>query len=88
MLHYYQRIGRLRPDVVILNSGPVESAGGASGNWVFKKVDWYIYTYRQTQYGVGGEQGYPLLQALKTQTPVFEVSYEGVPLMKLYGGLK
>ena len=88
MLHYSQAIGQLRQDVLILNKDPTPSVPGQSGNRILEKVDWYIFTYRQTQYGAGGEKGYLLLQILETQTPVYEVSYQGVPLMKLYSTLK
>jgi hypothetical protein len=72
VLRYYQKIGQLRQDVLFVEDGSFEHA------------DWYIFQYRQSQYGTGGEENYPLLQVLKTQTPVYEVSYQGVPLMKLY----
>jgi hypothetical protein len=88
MLHYSQAIGQLRPDVLILNKDPTPSVLDESENRISEKVDWYIFIYRQTQYGAGGEKGYLLLQILETQTPVYEVSYQGVPLMKLYSALK
>jgi hypothetical protein len=84
MLHYYQMIGRLRQDVLITDKEPVESIPGQQGNGIVMKADWYIFQYRQTQYGSNGEKGYLLLQVLKTQIPVYEISYRGVPLMKLY----
>ena len=43
VLKYYQKIGRLRRDVVVLNIG--------MGYFDFKSADWYILDYRQTQYG-------------------------------------
>ncbi len=80
VLKYYQKIGRLRSDVVVLTVG--------MGYFNFRNVDWYIFEYRQSQYGPPGEARYYPLQILKTQTPVFEVVHQGVPLMKLYGHLK
>jgi 4-amino-4-deoxy-L-arabinose transferase-like glycosyltransferase len=88
MLHYYQTIGQLRQDVLITDKDPVEIDSGLLGDGIIGKADWYIFQYRQTQYGVDGEKGYLLLRKLATQTPVYEVSYQGVPLMKLYGALK
>jgi len=80
VLKYYQAIGRLRSDVVVLTVG--------MGPFNFKDVDWYIYEYRQTQYGEAGAERYLPLQVLSTQTPVFSLDYQGVPLMKLYGRIK
>jgi 4-amino-4-deoxy-L-arabinose transferase-like glycosyltransferase len=88
MLHYYQTISQLRQDVLITDKEPVEIDPGLPGDGILGKADWYIFQYRQTQYGVGGEKGYLLLRKLETQTPVYEVSYQGVPLMKLFGALK
>jgi 4-amino-4-deoxy-L-arabinose transferase-like glycosyltransferase len=80
VLKYYQEIGRLRRDVVVLNVG--------MGPFDFRDVDWYILDYRQTQYGEGGEKRYMPLYILSAQTPVYEVDYQGIPLMKLYEHLK
>jgi hypothetical protein len=77
VLKYYQKIGRLRRDVVVLNIG--------MGYFDFKTADWYILDYRQTQYGEYGAERYLPLKVLSTQTPVFEVVLQGVPLMRLYG---
>jgi len=46
-------------------------------------ADWYIFQYRQSQYGTAGENYLPLL-VLRNKTPVYEVSYQGIPLMRLY----
>jgi 4-amino-4-deoxy-L-arabinose transferase-like glycosyltransferase len=88
VLHYFQTIGQLRQDVLILNKDPTPNVTGLPGNMILEKVDWYIFTYRQTQYGVSGVKGYLILKILETQTPLYEENYQGVPLMKLYGALK
>jgi 4-amino-4-deoxy-L-arabinose transferase-like glycosyltransferase len=80
VLKYYQKIGRLRRDVVVLNVG--------MGYLDFKSVDWYILDFRQTQYGDYGAEHYPPFQVLSTQTPVYELEYQGVTLMNLYGRIK
>jgi 4-amino-4-deoxy-L-arabinose transferase-like glycosyltransferase len=80
VLKYYQKIGRLRSDVVVLMVG--------MGYLDFMDVDWYIFEYRQSQYGEGGEKFYHPLKVLSNQTPVFELDYQGIPLMKLYGRIR
>jgi 4-amino-4-deoxy-L-arabinose transferase-like glycosyltransferase len=80
VLKYYQKIGQLRSDVIVLNVG--------MGYLELKDVDWFIFEYRQTQYGLAGEARYLPLKLLKAQTPVLELDYQGIPLMKLYGRLK
>jgi 4-amino-4-deoxy-L-arabinose transferase-like glycosyltransferase len=84
---YYQKIGRLDPDVWFLSKYPV-SVPGKKGYGLFGEADWYVFTYRQSQYGPGGEKNYLPLQILETQTPVYQISYQGIPLMKVYGKLK
>jgi hypothetical protein len=80
VLKYYQKIGRLRRDVVVLNVG--------MGYLDFKSVDWYILDFRQTQYGEYGAERYLPFQVLSSQTPVYELEYQGIPLMKLFGRIK
>jgi hypothetical protein len=87
VLLYYQKIGLLRGDVWLMSKYPV-SIPGQKGYGIFGDANWYIFQYYQSIYGPAGEDGYLPLQILKHQTPVFEVSYQGVPLMKLYGPLK
>jgi 4-amino-4-deoxy-L-arabinose transferase-like glycosyltransferase len=84
---YYQKIGQLRPDVWFTSQYP-ESVPGKKDNGLFGEADWYIFTYRQSQYGTGGEKNYLPLQILETQKPVYQISYQGVPLMKIFGKLK
>jgi hypothetical protein len=79
VLKYYQEIGLLRPDLVVLRM--------QTGQFV-DDADWYIFQFRQSQYGFGGEEGYQPYQVLKAQTPVYQVSYQGVPIMRLYSALR
>jgi hypothetical protein len=87
VLVFYQKIGRLDPDVTFTSNYP-EIVPGRKGYGLFGKADWYILTYHQSQYRFGGAKNYLPLQILETQTPVFQISYQGVPLMKVYGKLK
>ena len=88
VLRYYQMIGQLRQDVKFMDIKPTQSPLGQQGYGNFQNADWYIFEYRQSQYGSEGEEGYLPFRILETQTPVFEVRFEGVPLMKMYGRLK
>ena len=92
VLLYYQMIGRLRPDVKVMNPDFAQSVFGPYTHnrpviGDFRYADWYIFQYRQTQFGTAGENYYPLM-VLESQQPVFEVEYQGIPLMRLYGKLK
>jgi hypothetical protein len=78
VLVLYQKIGLLRQDVRILKVDIGE----------FEPADWYILQYSQSFYGKSGEEGYLPLQMLKTQMPVYKVSYQGIPLMEVYDGVK
>jgi 4-amino-4-deoxy-L-arabinose transferase-like glycosyltransferase len=53
----------------------------------FADADWYIFQYRQSQYGPDAENDLPRL-VFNGRTPVYEVRVHGVPLMGLYGSLK
>jgi hypothetical protein len=88
VLNYYQRIGRLRPDLKFLYFSPTKAGFWQQGYDYFKKADWYILEYHQSQYGADGATAYLPLTILQAQTPVYVLSFEGVPLMKLYGALK
>ena len=91
MLIYYQMHGWLRRDVLILNDSPASSILGAQapqpvvGN--IYRADWIIFEYRQTQYGQAG-LAYTPLQVVKSQPPVYEVNYQGVPLMDLFARIR
>ncbi len=87
ILIYYQTIGKLRSDVRILNEYPADSVfrpyvtSPVVGTYL--QADWWIFQSRQSQYGWYG-QSYPILLFLEKKTPVLEVNYQGVPLMRLY----
>ena len=79
VLNYYQMLGMLRKDVQVFD--------GRSGKFPLNAA-WYVYESRQSQYGFNSEAGYAPLKMLSTQTPVLEIDYQGIPLMKLYQALK
>jgi hypothetical protein len=91
VLIYYQTVGSLRQDVQIMNPYSVLSVLGpkapqpVSGR--FEDADWYIFQFRQSQYGLDGLSYWPL-RFLSSKTPVLEVNYKGIPLMRLYGSNK
>jgi 4-amino-4-deoxy-L-arabinose transferase-like glycosyltransferase len=85
---YYQMHGQLRSDVLILNDFPGSQSilGPGAPQPIYGTLmdaDWYIFQYRQTQYGTAVENYLPVL-VLRNKTPVYEVSYQGIPLMRLY----
>lgn len=85
---FYQKIGLLRQDLHITNSSPGLNREDLNSSFTFENANWHVFQYRQSQYGVGGEQNFLPLKILENQVPVLELQYSGVPLMKLYGKLK
>jgi 4-amino-4-deoxy-L-arabinose transferase-like glycosyltransferase len=87
ILTYYQIIGRLRPDLKILSDANAPSAFGSSVSHLlvgsYRVADWWIFHYRQSQYGSLGAN-YSVRLFLNTKTPVYSVRYRGVPIMDLY----
>jgi 4-amino-4-deoxy-L-arabinose transferase-like glycosyltransferase len=77
VLVYYQSIGRLRADVNI--SFEAEFPMDA---------DWYVYQHRQSQTRGVPEESYPPHAILKKREPVYQLQFEGIPLMSLYGRLR
>jgi 4-amino-4-deoxy-L-arabinose transferase-like glycosyltransferase len=88
VLRYYQALGVLRQDVSFLDTNPPQNNINITDVESFKNVDWYIFDYRQSQYGEKGEAGYFPLAILKSQTPVYKLTFKDIPLMKVYGKLK
>jgi 4-amino-4-deoxy-L-arabinose transferase-like glycosyltransferase len=89
VLIYYQMHGLLRSDVkILINVSGVQSVFGPDAPQpvygTYQSAEWYIFQYRQTQYGEAGNN-YPILTYIKKLAPpVYEVSFHGVPLMQLY----
>jgi 4-amino-4-deoxy-L-arabinose transferase-like glycosyltransferase len=92
LLTYYQRIGRLRRDLQIITPRHAQSVfkTGSSRSVSVNKLeaDWYILQCSQSQYVRNGASEYPLLQILETRRPVYQVIFQDIPLMKVYGALK
>ena len=89
VLLYYQYHGQLREDVKVMNDvpWPVSVFGPGTPQPIHGKypsANWYIFQYRQSQFGNAGDN-FPLLAYLKNLAPpVFQISYQGIPLMGLY----
>ncbi len=89
VLLYYQVHGQLRSDVKILNdvADPVSVFGPGTPQPVkgpYTSANWIVFQYRQSQFGKAGNN-FPLLAYLKNGAPpVYQISYQGVPLMGLY----
>ena len=89
VLIYYQMHGQLRKDVSILNNDPAQSIFGPGapqpiyGEYFI--ADWIILEYRQTQFDqMGGSVPFLPDYLKKLAPPVFQVSYQRVPIMQLY----
>jgi hypothetical protein len=86
-LVYYQMVGRLREDLVILSPAPIESVLGKDAPRLVSKpmvlADWFIYQHRQTSLGPQLEAS-DIVKTISRQELVYEYSYDGVPLMSLY----
>jgi hypothetical protein len=89
VLLYYQNHGQLRSDVKVLNDVPTPVSVFGLGTpqpvrGKYPEANWYIFQYRQSQFGKDG-YNFPLLAYLKNLAPpVYQISYQGVPLMGLY----
>jgi hypothetical protein len=87
---YYQLHGRLRSDVKILNNAPRSQSifGPGAPQPIYGEyfiANWIILEYRQTQFDEMGGAVPFLPDYLKNlEPPVYQVSYQGVPIMQLY----
>jgi 4-amino-4-deoxy-L-arabinose transferase-like glycosyltransferase len=87
VLMYYQLHGRLRNDVrvwTVMETGSI--LGPDSSSFVTspdKSANWFIFQYRQTMYGEGGEEK-SILPWLKTLKLVERYAYQGIPIVDLY----
>ena len=86
---YYQLHGRLRKDVFILNDVPAQSIFGPGAPQPvvgdYSVADWIILEYRQTQFDqMGGAVPFLPAYLLGLEPPVYQVSYQGIPIMELY----
>jgi 4-amino-4-deoxy-L-arabinose transferase-like glycosyltransferase len=84
---YYQMHGRLNAGLVILNDAPSKSLLGPDAPQpvmgTFRTADWYVVENRRAQYGEFPEE-VALRDFLATRKPVNELSYQGVPLLRVY----
>jgi 4-amino-4-deoxy-L-arabinose transferase-like glycosyltransferase len=90
VMFYYQMHGILRSDVKILNNFPgSQSIFGptapipAYGEYF--TANWIVVEYRQSQFAqMGGSVPYLLAYLEGQKPPVYQVTYEGIPIMQLY----
>ena len=85
---YYQRFGWLRSDIKFMAIRSPEDPQYQPGTDYLKKASWFVYVYQQSKFGFEGEDAYPPWTLLRSQSPVFVVSFEGVPIMSIYGKVK
>jgi hypothetical protein len=87
---YYQIHGQLRPDVKILHNTPgIQSLFGEEAPQPiygeFYIANWIILQYRQSQFDeMGGTIPFLPEYLESLGAPVYQVSYQGIPLMELY----
>ena len=79
VLIYYQTLGRLRNDLVIL--APVNAPGAQA--FPMETADWFIVQHRQTTLGPEGVNS-PILAVLNRKEVVYEYKYDGVAIFSLY----
>ena len=79
MLIYYQKLGRLRDDLVIL--APVNMPEAQA--LLVETADWFIFQHRQTTLGVDGTN-HPIMEILRRKQVAFEYKYDGVAIFTLY----
>jgi len=84
---YYQMHGRLNPGLVILNDAPAKSLLGPDAPQpvlgTFRTADWFVVESREAQYGEFPEE-VALRDFLSVRKPANELSYQGVPLLRVY----
>jgi len=84
---YYQTVGRLRDDLVILAPSKVESVLGwqapAPVSIPMQQADWYLFQHRQSTLGFDGEDS-SILRTLAGKEVVYEYRFDDIPLFTLY----
>jgi hypothetical protein len=87
VLIYYQTQGLLRRDLVIISPYTVNSILGLAAPSAYQvpmsAADWFVYEYRQSTLGFS-QHADPIYKTIKQQSPVFNYSYNGVPIFTLY----
>ena len=86
VLIYYQMLGRLRDDVLILAPQEVPSVFGLDAPQPrvrpMDTADWFIQQHRQSAYGFEGENS-EIFRVLRGKKVVFEYDFNGVPILTL-----
>ena len=87
VLIYYQTIGLLRKDLVIMADIDVASILGADApiarGYPMNAADWWIFEHRQTTLGYYGLKS-PIMSELLRHEVVYEYAFDGVPIFTLY----
>jgi uncharacterized membrane protein (DUF441 family) len=70
-INAYKQFGMLRSNVFCVDTFTPDA-------------NWFLFQYRQSEYGKGGAESYPAYQYLHGKTPIFEINIDGVPLLDMY----
>ena len=86
VLIYYQMLGRLRDDLLILAPQQVPSVFGPQApqprTHPMHTADWFIQQHRQSTYGFEGENS-EIFRVLRGKKIVFEYDFNGLPILTL-----
>lgn len=84
---YYQTIGLLRDDLIILVPSENISVFGVDAPQPvvgsMAKADWFVYEYRQTTWGEQGDQS-EIARVIARQQLIYEYRYDDIPLLGVY----
>lgn len=87
VLIYYQILGLLRDDLIIIAPTDIESVFGENApkanRYPMNAADWWIFQHRQTVLGERGTDS-PILSELAKYEVVYMYTFDGVPIMTLY----
>jgi len=88
VLVYYQLTGKLRPDIKIAAEpyassifGPIVTLRPGTS---YEDADYIIFQYRQSYFGGHRDQDFLTPEWLRTHTPVYQIQYQGVPLLHIF----
>ena len=87
VLIYYQILGLLRDDLIIIAPSDIASVFGPDAPKAYRypmsSADWWIFQHRQTVLGEKGNNS-PIMTELSKHEVIYELTLDGVSIMTLY----